>query len=382
MPRVANNGVFLVLTGFSSFRGLIERPERIGHDHEFYQLLAQAAQKNRGLGEFGDRLLALAEHAYAFRRVDDLAELSRLLIRLPLPRKYEQVGYYYHALSIKRSGKGDLEQSARLLEQVAENAPASYRVRAVQSLGGSAFCKKEYGLALSFYAEAARIASRERICDPVAVVVGQWDVAVIRSLAGDHRQALSLLENVLPLAKMIWASQPRVYYGYLNSLAGELGEAGRLDEAEVVSRITLRSPLANAYPEFYETKKELELRRGLRASRSHISVGQPFPAAESLVSNNVVPLHSSRYVPGMTASSFPPLLPRQEARVLRFKCRNEPMAKQSRNTNIAEQIRQMSHAERVIRLLELISSNDTTTEELAKILEIAESVAGKGKRQG
>ncbi len=40
----------------------------------------------------------------------------------------------------------------------------------------------------------------------------------------------------------------------------------------------------------------------------------------------------------------------------------------------------MSHAERVIRLLELISSNDTTTEELAKILEVAESVAGKGKK--
>jgi hypothetical protein len=84
----------------------------------------------------------------------------------------------------------------------------------------------------------------------------------------------------------------------------------------------------------------------------------------------------------MTASSSPSLLPREEARILRFKCRKESMVKQSRNTNIAEQIRQMSHAERVIRLLELISSNDTTTEELAKILEIAESVAGKGKRQG
>jgi len=84
----------------------------------------------------------------------------------------------------------------------------------------------------------------------------------------------------------------------------------------------------------------------------------------------------------MTAGRSPTLLPREEARVLRFKCRKENVVKQARNTNIAEEIRQMSHAERVIRLLELISSNDTTTDELAKILEIAESVAGKGKRQG
>jgi len=84
----------------------------------------------------------------------------------------------------------------------------------------------------------------------------------------------------------------------------------------------------------------------------------------------------------MAALSSPPMFHGEEARVLNFKCRNETMAKQARKTNIAEEIRQMSHAERVIRLLELISSNDTTSDELAKILEIAESVAGQGKRQG
>jgi len=155
-----------------------------------------------------------------------------------------------------------------------------------------------------------------------------------------------------------------------------------LDEADQACAVTLKSPLATAYPEWHETKAELAILRGLPASRSYIAFGQPVPIAENPVSNNVVPLQSFRHEFGMTAGRSPTLLPREEARVLRFKCRKENVVKQARNTNIAEEIRQMSHAERVIRLLELISSNDTTTDELAKILEIAESVAGKGKRQG
>ena len=383
MPTTANKSVFLVLTGSSSSsRRLAERPANVGQPHGFYQLLTQAAHKNRSLTQLGNRLIALAEHARAFRRLNDLDELSQLLIRLPLSPKHSQIGHYYHALSIKRSGKGDLEKAARLLEQVAESAPPLYRVRAVQSLGGNALYKGQYALGLKLYAEATLLAQTEGVNDPAAAVVGLWDVATLRALDGNHGDALTLLENARPLAQAIRTAHPDVYYGYLNSLALELGVAGRLNEAERASQLSLASPFASAYLEWHDTKRELELRRGFRASRSQIAFGQPLPIAENLVLNNVVPLQAFRLGVGMTASSSPQLLPREEARILRFKCRKESMAKQSRNTNIAEQIRQMSHAERVIRLLELISSNDTTTEELAKILEIAESVAGKGKRQG
>ena len=382
MLMTANKSAFLDLTGSSSSRLLAERPAIVGQRHGFYQLFAHAAQKNRGLSELGNRLISLAEHARAFRRLNDLDELSQLLINLPLSKKHAHIGHYYHALSIKRNGKGDLDKAARLLEQVAESAPPLFRVRAVQSLGGNALYKGQYGLGLKLYAEASQLAHAERVHDPASAVIGLWDVATLRALDGNHGDALTLLEKARPLAQAIRTVHPHIYYGYLNSLALELGEAGRLSEAERASKISLASPFASAYLEWHDTKRELELRRGVRASRSQIAFGQPLPTAENLVSNNVVPLHLFKHGFGMTAGSSPSLLPREEARVLRFKCRKESMAKQSRNTNIAEQIRQMSHAERVIRLLELISSNDTTTEELAKILEIAESVAGKGKKQG
>jgi hypothetical protein len=205
----------------------------------------------------------------------------------------------------------------------------------------------------------------------------QSNIAIIRSTSGNHTDALAVLENVRPIALSIRSARPHIYLSYLNSLAVELGAVGRLEEAERASSIVLRSPLAAAYPEWHETKEELAMLRGLQASRSHIAFGQPLPIAENPVSSNVVPLQAFRLGVGLTAGSSLPRLPREEARVLRFKCRKESMAKQSRNTNIAEQIRQMSHAERVIRLLELISSNDTTPDELAKILE----AVGRRQRQ-
>ena len=383
MPTAANNRFALVLNGLSSFRGSAERPEPIGAGNGFYQFLVKAAHKNRNLSELGERLAVLAEHAYAFRRLDTLNELSRMLMDLPLPVQYEQVGRYYQALFIQLQGnRRHLERTADLLQQVADNATPFYRLRALQALGMNSIQMGDFQSALLQYRDVVRFSSRDRVYNAPVSVSLQSNIAIIRSISGNHSDALALLENVRPIAQSIRSARPHIYLSYLNSLAVELGAVGRLEEAERASRIVLRSPLAAAYPEWHETKEELAMLRGLRASRSHIAFGQPLPVAENLVLNNVVPLQAFRLGVGMTASSSPRLLPREEARILRFKCRKESMAKPSRNTNIAEQIRQMSHAERVIRLLELISSNDTTTEELAKILEIAESVAGKGKRQG
>ena len=383
MPTAANKRLALVLNGLSSFRGIAERPEPIGAGPAFYQFLVQVAHKNGTLSELGERLAALAEHAYAFRRLDTLSELSSMLMDLPLPVQYEQIGRYYQALFIHLQGsRRHLEHTANLLQHVADHATPFYRLRALQALGMNSIHMGDFQSALQLYRDVGRFSSRDGVYNAPVSVSLQLNIAIIRSIGGNHSEALALLENVRPLAQSIRLLRPHIYYSYLNSLAVELGAVGRLEEAERASSLVLRTPLAAAYPEWQETKEELAIRRGVRASRTQIAFGQPVPIAENLVSNNVVTLQSFRHGFGMTAGSSPTLLPREEGRVLRFKCRKETVVKQSRNTNIAEQIRQMSHAERVIRLLELISSNDTTTDELAKILEIAESVAGTGKRQG
>ena len=58
----------------------------------------------------------------------------------------------------------------------------------------------------------------------------------------------------MPLARY---SQPHLYFVYLNSLAVELGEAGRKYEARNIIRHVIASPFAFAYPEWRETGEDL-----------------------------------------------------------------------------------------------------------------------------
>lgn len=66
------------------------------------------------------------------RDLDALEEVSRVLMNLPADAA-RQIGLYYHALGVKR--KGHLDEAQALLESVADNAPPTYRARAIQDLG-------------------------------------------------------------------------------------------------------------------------------------------------------------------------------------------------------------------------------------------------------
>ncbi len=86
-------------------------------------------------------------------------------------------------------------------------------------------------------------------------------IAIIQSIEGNHKGALQFLEGSFSLIRSISKHFPAHYYNYLNSLAVELGEVGRLNEAQVVCSIALASPFAPAYPEWAETRDELEAKR-------------------------------------------------------------------------------------------------------------------------
>lgn len=220
----------------------------------------------------GNSLVILAEHAHAFRKMDILERVSRTLADSPMLR-YEDVGRYYEALCIHRFGHGDVQRAIRLLEQVADVAPLAFRAKAMLSMGSISVRIGDNQSASALYREAARFLSRSRINDLYTTIHTQKMIAVLNSVEGNHRGAVSLLENLLPLAHTMRSSQPHVYYDYLNSLAVELCEVGRLEEARNVSRIVLASPYAGAYPEWGDTRDEIQL-RGWRASRSTVAFSQ------------------------------------------------------------------------------------------------------------
>jgi len=111
-------------------------------------------------------------------------------------------------------------------------------------------------------------------------------IAIVRSIHGDHKQALKDIENLFPLVSVIAKRYPPLYYSFLNSLAIELGEVGRIQEAKAVCEIAFKSPFAAVYPEFAQTRDELEAKRTcatpsvVAVSVASLPKAQPEPQAK------------------------------------------------------------------------------------------------------
>jgi hypothetical protein len=119
---------------------------------------------------------------------------------------------------------------------------------------------------LRFQIESVRCISGESTPYLEGLLTAQTNVSVIRSLSGDHRAALRILNDLAPLVRSL-ARRPSVnVFAYHNELAIELGEFGRLEEARAAIAVALNSPFAAGHPEWQETRDELEAKRVLTSS--------------------------------------------------------------------------------------------------------------------
>src|SRR5207253_1056804 len=97
--------------------------------------------------------------------------------------------------------------------------------------------------------------------DPATRAEALREIAIIRSIQGDHRQAVAELEALLPHYHTIGKYHPTLYCDFLNSLAVELGETGRIVEAQTICTRILSSPFAPTHPHWFETRDELAAKR-------------------------------------------------------------------------------------------------------------------------
>jgi hypothetical protein len=201
--------------------------------------------------------------------------------------------------------------------------------------------------------------------------------AVINSEDGNHRGALALLENLFPFAHATRSSQPHVYYDYMNSLAVELCEVGRLEEAKNVSQIVLASPFAHAYPEWRETREDIEL-RGYRRSRATVAVSQRTSEA-----GNLYCLPSPEPEQSATRQERIPGHTNQQARVFDLLEWKKKMGKEPNGTpQDKSSYRDMDGREMLLKIMELTGSADRTDDELERILEAIERVLSESKETG
>ena len=269
MQASANSN--LILTGLSSFKRL-DGPQKNFRQSAFYRKvlseLIRGVYRKETFSELGNCLVTLADHAYGLRQVDTVEKTSELLLNLPLGREYESIGRYYQALCIHQGGA--FADARILLEQVAGTLPIRFRAKARLAMSVTFYESADLQSFLMLNLEASRVAGSSDWRDPQSFVKAQNNIAVLKSVDGDHRGALADLERLFPLARALWRWDPYLYYDYVNSLAVELMEAGRLEEARNASKIALASPFAGAYPQWRETRDEIEL-RGRRARRSVVA---------------------------------------------------------------------------------------------------------------
>jgi tetratricopeptide (TPR) repeat protein len=369
MQTAATNRIFLTWLR-SSTKGFAEPPQTPGtlsHPALYQVILTSLTQAERSRHDrvaLAGQLVSLAERSHLFRELETLDTASHLLMRLPLPRQYASVGRYYQALRLQQFGHGDLDKARRLFERVADDAPLFYRTRATVALGANAWRRGHFQTALSWYRDATRLAPRDLFCAAYSTLQARQMLAVAASLNGDHRGSLRLLEDLSPLASLQRGSQPLAYYEYLNSLAVELGEANRLEEASYFSTLVLSSPFAAVHPEWLETHTDLTRRARRRASCVTV------PDPDAYQADNVLQMRAAYESKGGSGSSRPAL--HERARVLSFTKRQAQAVPTAPKQDFAH----LSKKQKIIRIVNLICGN-MSDDQLARILKYTEVLVGE-----
>jgi tetratricopeptide (TPR) repeat protein len=217
-----------------------------------------------------DQLIRFAEQALVMRDVGALDEVSDVLMSLPVDAARE-IGRYYYSLAMYRKGQRD--EADALLEKIADEGPITYRPQAIQALGTHRHANGQLDEALRLQLEALRAAGDRNAQGLQTTLLANWEVLIIKSDHGDHKGALSDLKSLAPLVHQFTKQKPFYFYAYCNALAIELGEVGHVEEAEAASRTALKCPIASAYPEWAETRQELEAKR-TSATPSVVAVSQ------------------------------------------------------------------------------------------------------------
>jgi tetratricopeptide (TPR) repeat protein len=202
----------------------------------FYQQLLS------GIGsyqELGNRIIRQIKAAHAFRQVERVSELARVLINIPV-KEYQLIVQYYLVWCKCR----EYQYPAETLEKIVEQT-RTYKTNALFSRAAIEIYQGNLESAFYFYSEAFK--SSPTISEYIDL---SRSIAGLKALEGFHGSALKDLESLIPLIKH---AEPRLYFDFLNSYAVELGEAGRLQEARNVSSLVQSSPFIHAYPEWQET---------------------------------------------------------------------------------------------------------------------------------
>ena len=192
--------------------------------------------------ELANRLLKEIRAAYAFRQVESVRELSRLLLNIPV-KEYQLIAQYYLIWCQCR----ELKFHDKVLDNIIEQTE-TYKAKALISRAAFEVYKGNVESSLYFYAEALK--ANPTVSD---YIVASRGIATVKSMEGYHAAALKDLEGLIPLLRY---AEPLTHYEVINSYAVESLENNRLEEAYNASLLAVSSPFGIYYPEWQQTHSE------------------------------------------------------------------------------------------------------------------------------
>ena len=366
MQTVATND--RILTDISSLKRLAELQLHISQ-REFYQQMGlghlKAIQIKQDLISLGERLATLAQCAFAARQKESLEQISQLLMNLPLPGQFRSIGLYYHSFKLKREGR--FGEARTLLERLTDEAPRSYRSRVIMTLAALYFDSGDFESSLPLYIDANRAASAGDWQDLYTVAQAQKQIAVFKSLNGDHTGAAAHLENLYTFTLKVGSLYPSAWFDYLNSLAVELGETGRIEEAKNICKILLASPSISVHPEWQETSDELEI-KGYK-SRSLVGFTRESITHKSIKAENVLHLPMPEFTPR------PASLSTGRAKILNYsEWKNRMVKGPTANEKAERATGEVSDRHMLLKIVELASTDDLPDEALCAMVEALERI--------
>ncbi|MGH9823302.1 MAG: hypothetical protein ACREDR_08635 [Blastocatellia bacterium] len=251
----------LILKGDTSFKGLVAT---------LATRFSFASGRNENVDAAARKLLFLARQASVSRDIDALDTISDLILESFNGSSIAEVARFHKARCLR--ARGDVPAGRKLLTEVIERAGSKFRARGILALGTSYYNEREYSECRFLYLQAANAADES---DPLTRLQSLRAVAVVRAIEGDHLGSLSVLQSLLPQNLYVGRWYPADFYDHLNSIAIEMGELGRVDEATRIINRVLRTQFAKNCPQWLDTKIELANKRRLAFPPFTMAVGAP-----------------------------------------------------------------------------------------------------------
>ncbi|HKV40366.1 MAG TPA: hypothetical protein VJX67_14230 [Blastocatellia bacterium] len=248
-----------------SFNRIELQSLNLNHTQKIVSLLCKVGGQIEAEQAAARRLISIAEHSIAYRRLDLVEHAANALA--VLPDRFSPASLYYKQLALQSSTGAASTDREEVIIRLLEKGATSYRARAMNSLAAVSRCRGDRDAERRLYVEAASAAKADHSI--AEYVTAQRSLAVWCSERGDHLGALNLLRQVAHLAvtaRRVSLSGAICHAQWLNSLALELHAAGRHLEASQAIRSLLSMPFFDAWPTWIDTQDQIE--RGLYRSRS------------------------------------------------------------------------------------------------------------------